>query len=273
LKKIKLHIKQWIKAVIYAILTVVIIKAFFFWVYVIPSTSMEKTLLPGDLIFVNKMSYGVRMPITPLTFPLSHQKMPFSKEHSSYLDYIQFPYYRLFTSSINRNDVVVFNYPMDVEHPVDHRLFFIKRCIGLPGDTLKIQNKKVYINNIFLPYPKEVEFNYHVQTDTTVNFDSLSVYNISEGSYLGNELWQLTLSDSIKNRIAQLDQFKSVKPIKVDPKSFADYIFPYHKKYCWNIDNFGELIIPKKGVTVLLDTNNIHLYQRIIEVYEGFIRY
>jgi signal peptidase I len=268
LKKITFHIKQWIKAIVYAILTVVVIKTFFFWVYIIPSTSMEKTLLPGDLIFVNKLSYGVRMPITPLTFPLSHQKMPFSKELSSYLDYIQFPYYRLFTSSINRNDVVVFNYPMDIEHPVDHRSFFIKRCIGLPGDTLKIIDKKVYINNAFLPCPKNVEFNYHVQADSTLSYDSLSIYGISEGSYLGGESWQLTLSDSIKKRLLKLEKFKTIKPIKVDPKSFADYIFPYHKNYCWNIDYFGELIIPNKGATILLDSNNIHIYQRIIEVYE-----
>ena len=268
MKKFTHYIKQWLKAILLALLTVVIVKAFFFWVYVIPSTSMEKTLLPGDLIFVNKMSYGIRMPITPLTFPLSHQKMPFNNQWQSYLDFIQLPYYRLFSSTIERNDVVVFNYPIEDVVPVDHRSFYIKRCIGLPGDTLKIIDKKVFINHKFLLFPKNVEFNYHVQTDKSISYDSLAVYDISEGSYFGNESWELTLSNSVKNRISQLKQFKSIKPLEVDPNSCADYIFPFCKNYCWNIDYYGELVIPKKGATVELDSNNIHLYQRIIEIYE-----
>jgi signal peptidase I len=91
MKKIKAYISQWIRALSYALLTVVIVKAFFFWVYVIPSSSMEKTLLPGDLIFVNKMAYGIRSPITPLTVPLSHHKMPFNNQIKSFSDLIQFP--------------------------------------------------------------------------------------------------------------------------------------------------------------------------------------
>ncbi|MDF1676975.1 MAG: signal peptidase I, partial [Vicingaceae bacterium] len=132
MKKRRLNIKQWLKAFGYALVTVVFIKSFLFWIYVVPSTSMEKTLLPGDLIIVNKMSYGIRLPITPLTFPLSHQKMPFSNNVNSFWDIIEFPYVRLFKSEVERNDVVVFNYPMDQEMPIDHRSFYIKRCIGLP---------------------------------------------------------------------------------------------------------------------------------------------
>jgi len=268
LKKIIQHIKQWLKALLYALLTVVIIKAFFFWVYIIPSSSMEKTLLPGDLIFVNKTSYGIRMPITPLTIPLTHQKMPFFKQLPSYWDLIQLPYYRIFSSTIKRNDVVVFNYPLQDDIPIDHRAFYIKRCIGLPGDTLKIRNKKVYINSTFIPFPKNVEFNYRVETDNSIDYDSLATYNITEGSFFGNGFWELTLSDSVKNKISQLNQFKLIKPIKVDTTTFANYIFPYEKYYCWNIDYFGPLVIPQKGTTVQLDSNNIYIYQYIIDVYE-----
>jgi len=270
LKKLKAHIGQWIKALLFALCTVVIVKTFFFWVYLIPSTSMEKTLLPGDLIFVNKMSYGIRTPITPLTFPLSHHKMPFNKQIKSFSDIIQLPYFRIFEDSIKRNDVIVFNYPLEKNVPVDHRAFYIKRCIGLPGDTFQIRNKEVFINDQSLPFPKHVEFNYNVIANTELTNDTLLKYQITEGGRTGSKhFWQLTLSDSAKKQLKSLDYITQIKPLKVNPTGYADYIFPYHKKYNWNVDYFGALVIPKKGATVTLDYNNIHLYERIIEQFEG----
>ena len=266
--KVKRHLKQWIKALIYALLTVVVVKAFFFWVYLVPSTSMEKTLLPGDLIFVNKMSYGIRLPITPLTFPLSHQKMPFNDNWKAYSDLIQFPYVRFFSSPVNRNDVVVFNYPLEDDVPIDHRSFYVKRCIGLPGDTLQIKDQKVFINGHYLPFPEEVEFNYHVRSAIPLTNDTLLKYGVTEGGRGEGEFWELTLSDSAKNCLKKLDYITAINPLKVDPNSFADYIFPYCKNYCWNIDYYGGLVIPQKGATVQLDSNNIYLYKRIIDVYE-----
>ena len=255
---------------LYALLTVVFVKTFFFWVYVVPSTSMEKTLLPGDLIFVNKMSYGVRLPITPLTFPLSHHKMPFNEDWNSFTDIIQFPYVRLFDSEIERNDIVVFNYPLEIHLPIDHRPFYIKRCIGLPGDTLKIKNKKVYANGKYLPFPENVEFNYNVETTAELTNDTLLKYDITEGGRTGgNHFWQLTLSDTAKICLEQLDYIAAINPLKIDPDGYADYIFPYCENYNWNVDYYGDLVIPKKGVKVNLDTNNIHLYQKIIEQYEA----
>ena len=270
MNKLKAHIKQWLKAMLYALLTVVVIKSFFFWVYVVPSTSMEKTLLPGDLIFVNKMSYGIRLPITPLTFPLSHHKMPFNEDLNSFSDLIKFPYVRLFGSEIERNDIVVFNYPLERDLPIDHREFYIKRCIGLPGDTLQLKNKLVFINGKSIPFPKNVEFNYNVQTSIKLTNDTLLKYGITEGGRKGGDhFWQLTLSDSAKKSLETLPYITAINPLKVNPNGYADYIFPYHKNYKWNIDYFGYLIIPKKGETVVLDTNNIYLYQKIIEQYEG----
>jgi signal peptidase I len=270
MKKIKAYILQWIKALLYALITVVIVKAFFFWVYVVPSTSMEKTLLPGDLIFVNKMAYGIRMPITPLTFPLSHNKMPFNNQIKSFSDIIRFPYLRLFKSEVERNDVVVFNYPRENDLPIDHRAFYIKRCIGLPGDKLQIKNKEVFINNESLAYPKNVEFNYKVYSNKELVNDTLLKYGITEGGRVGGKgFYQLTLSDSAKNSLLEQDYIGSVRSVKIDPEGYADYIFPYNKKYKWNIDYFGEVTVPKKGEAVVLDTFNIHIYQRIIEIYEG----
>ncbi len=269
MKKLKVHIKQWLKALLFALLTVIVVKAFFFWVYVIPSTSMEKTLLPGDLIFVNKMSYGIRLPITPITFPLSHQKMPLNSEYKAYLDFIEFPYIRLFSSQIERNDVVVFNYPMDEDAPIDHRSFYIKRCIGLPGDIISINNKKVIINNEAIAFPKEVCFNYKVKSAIELNNDTLLKYNITDGGRLsGENHWQLTLSDSSKEALLALNYIISVTPLNITKDIYADYIFPFNNNYPWNIDFYGPLSIPKKGETVVLDSNNIYLYQRIIEKYE-----
>lgn len=246
-----------------------VIKAFFFEVFTIPSSSMEKTLLPGDLILVNKLSYGARLPITLLTFPLSHQHLPWLEQTKAYLAIIQLPYYRFFVDTIQRQDVIVFNYPFDTDYPVDHRSYYIKRCIGLPGDTLKIDNKRVYINNQELELPYHAQFNYKVVTNKPITNDTLLNYEITEGGLDGLENhWELTMTDSAYYQLKSSDFIQSIKKIEVEPNVYADYIFPYHPSYLWNIDYFGEVVIPKKGTTVTLDKNNIFLYRRIIEVYE-----
>lgn len=270
MKKIRLNIKQWVKAFLFALLTVVILKSFFFWIYLVPSTSMEKTLLPGDLILVNKMSYGIRLPITPLTFPLSHQKMPFNEDMKSYWDIIQFPYVRLFESKVERNDVVVFNYPMEDELPIDHRSFYIKRCIGLPGDTLQIKSKRVFINGVDIGFPKYVLFNYHVKSEIELTNDTLKKYEITEG---GKESrygwWQLAISDSAIKKLKKQSYIHSIKPLNIKEGSYADYIFPFNNHYKWNIDNYGAIIIPKKGQKIQLNAHNIHIYKRVIKNYEN----
>lgn len=246
-----------------------VIKAFFFEVFTIPSSSMEKTLLPGDLILVNKLSYGARAPITLLTFPLSHQHLPWFEQIKAYSDFIQLPYYRFFSDTIQRNDVIVFNYPFETDYPVDHRSYYIKRCIGLPGDTLKIDNKRVFINNQELALPHDAQFNYKVITNKPITNDTLLNYDITEGGLDGLENhWELTMTDTAYYQLKSKDFIQSIKKIEVEPNVYADYIFPYHPTYLWNIDYFGEVVIPKKGATVTLDQNNIFLYRRIIEVYE-----
>ena len=262
-------IKDWFRALLFALITVMVIKAFFFEVFTIPSSSMEKTLLPGDLILVNKLSYGARSPITLLTFPLSHQHLPWFEQIKSYLDVIQLPYYRFFADTIQRNDVIVFNYPFETDYPVDHRSYYIKRCIGLPGDTLKINNKRVFINNQELELPHDAQFNYKVITNKPITNDTLLNYEITEGGLDGLENhWELTMTDTAYYQLKSKDFIQSIKKIEVEPNVYADYIFPYHPSYLWNIDYFGEVVIPKKGTTVMLDKNNIYLYRRIIEIYE-----
>lgn len=260
--------KDWIKALFFALITVVVIKAFLFEVFTIPSSSMEKTLIPGDLIVVNKLNYGVRSPITPLTFPLTHKTLPFT-EIKSFSDIIQFPYYRFFSDSVKRYDVVVFNYPYETELPIDHRSFYIKRCIGLPGDTLFIINKQININGTETKDLENIQFNYELLTSSPISEKVLDDLDISEGTQIGNEnSWELTMTKSSFEQLKKMEIVTSIHKIEVKPFAFADYIFPYHTNYQWNIDYFGPVYIPKRGSVVKLDSKNIHLYRRIIEVYE-----
>ena len=114
----------------------------------VPTSSMEKTLLPGDFILVNKIAYGPRTAQTPLSFPFSHQYFPFNKNLKAFVEWIKLPYFRIpGLESIHYNDVVVFNYPLDDDFPVDHKTYYVKRCVALPGDTLLIEDAQVMINN------------------------------------------------------------------------------------------------------------------------------
>lgn len=268
MKKKTIHIKQWLKAFGFALLTVIFIKSFLFWVYVVPSSSMEKSLLPGDLVLVNKMSYGIRLPITPLTFPLSHQKMPFNSNVNSYWDIVQFPYVRLFASEVERNDVVVFNYPMEDDLPIDHRSFYIKRCVGLPGETITIDKKQVFINDSLLVFPTQLSFDYKVKSAKKLSLDTLLKYEITEGRADGKNSYHLTLSDSAKKIISKLEYITSVKPLNINKDNYADYVFPFDENYKWNVDFYGPLEIPAEGKTINLTKENICFYKRLIEKYE-----
>jgi len=270
MKKKHINIRQWLKAFGLALLTVVLIKSIFFWVYVVPSTSMEKTLLPGDLIFVNKLSYGIRLPITPITFPLSHQKMPFSDNMHSFSDIIQFPYVRLFSSKVKRNDIVVFNYPMETEYPIDHRSFYIKRCVGLPGEEIKVFAQKIYINDSLITDSIDLSFDYKVKSSIPLHSDTLLKYNISEGGSMdGKDWWQLTLSESSKKKLEQLNYIQEIKPLNINENQYSDYVFPHNEAYRWNVDFFGALKIPQKGAKITLNDQNVNLYKRVIEQYES----
>ncbi len=113
---------------------------FFFQVLYVDSGSMQNELFEGDYIVVNKLAYGARLPITPLSLPFSSS--------TSYLNWLHLPYIRIpGYSHISRNDVIVFNLPTDDKVPVDERELYIKRCVALPGDVMRIDSGKIFINN------------------------------------------------------------------------------------------------------------------------------
>ena len=148
-----------IKTLVWALLLAGLIRTLFFQPYWIPSGSMKDTLLIGDFLFVSKFHYGSNVPNTPFFLPFMHNKLPLTKNTPSYLDWIQLGYNRLpGFQKIKRNDIVVFNWPADtvrqffvketgVKKPIDKKSNYVKRCVGMPGDTLEIYNSEILINN------------------------------------------------------------------------------------------------------------------------------
>ena len=171
-KKKKSEIKSWFDAILFAVIAATILRTFLIEAYTIPTSSMEKSLLIGDFLFVSKVSYGPRVPNTPIAFPLVHHTMPGTKNMPAYLDWIQLDYHRMKgLGEIERNDCVVFNYPADdLEHPerpVDKKENYIKRCVAIPGDILEIKNTDLYINGKpqILNDKIKNQFKYYVKTD------------------------------------------------------------------------------------------------------------
>jgi signal peptidase I len=232
---------------------------------------MEKSLLTGDYILVNKWSYGPRLPITLVSLPFAHQRMPFTEHTKSYLEWIQLPYKRLFgPPEVKHNDILVFNYPMEDEHPVDQRVYYIKRCVAIAGDSLQIKNGQVYINGEYNDVPERLQFNYKVVTDKdSIDSDALTKLGVREGGKMRNkgEYW-FTLSAATVDSIKKVANILSVEPLIEKKESYSDYMFPENEHFLWNVDFFGPLYVPKAGDSVKLTIESLPLYSRIINVYE-----
>lgn len=263
--------REWLKAIVFALVLVLIVRLFLFQVFTVPTPSMEKTLLPGDFVFVSKVHYGARMPITLLSFPFVQQTLPFTQACKSYLDRIQFPYWRMpGFSEIKRNDVVVFNYPNEDEIPIDHRSYFVKRCVALPGDKLEIKQGLLYVNDTAETRSDKIQFNYHVKAGTTgINQNLLDSLDITEGGRIskGGD-YSFSLTPQKAEALKKLPGIKMVKIFCEKQGSFAEYIFPNDDNIKWNEDWFGPLRVPKKNDSVQTDAVHLPLYKRIIEVHE-----
>jgi len=231
---------------------------------------MEKSLLTGDYVLVSKLSYGPRIPNTLLSFPFSHQRLPFTENTPSYLDWINIPYIRLFSApDIERNDIVVFNYPMEEEIPVDQRTFYIKRCVAISGDTISIKDGQVYINNKHNDALLHLQFSYRVKAKDTINTTLLTSIGVTEGGRLQNpgEYWLTLSSDNLK-RLDTMKNIVSIEPVIEKKGTYNDYLFPENERFLWNIDQYGPLYVPKAGDSIILTADSIDLYKRIITVYE-----
>ncbi|MBX7108129.1 MAG: signal peptidase I [Chitinophagales bacterium] len=264
--------REWIDALIFAVIAATIIRTFVLEAYTIPTPSMEKSLMVGDFLFVSKMHYGARIPQTPLSFPFAHHTMPLIGG-KSYLEWIHLPYYRLpGFQQIKNNDVVVFNYPMEDFRPVDKRENYIKRCIGIPGDTLEIRDAEVFINGRKNTDWPGQQTDYLITTDGTgINERLRKDLDIPELEPTNNP-GQFRVKLSVNNyaALSKLKNVKSIEPLIWSKGLVPEALFPGDTKdFPYNIDNFGPVWIPKKGVTVGIDKKNIRLYQRLITIYEG----
>ncbi|GAB2973484.1 hypothetical protein GCM10027049_04460 [Mucilaginibacter puniceus] len=275
-KKKKTATREWVDAIVFAVIAATLIRTFFIEAYTIPTPSMERSLLVGDFLFVSKVNYGPRVPMTPIAFPFAHHTMPIINT-KAYWDGWELDYHRLpGFSDVKKGDVVVFNYPMEADsplyRPVDKRENYIKRCQGTPGDTLTVVNAQVYVNGKAAPTPPGSQIDYTITT-TGMDLNPQVVEDLNISFYEGNI--SPTMTKAAANALKKYSNVKSVKP-NISPKGSVDYaVFPYdthHRKdhvFHWNVDNFGPVIIPKKGWTVKLDSLTLPIYRRAITVYEG----
>ena len=323
----------WVDAIVFALVAVYFVNLYFFQNYVIPSSSLEKSLLVGDYLFVSKMSYGARVPQTPLHMPLTQHTLPVFG-CKSYIDWPKWDYKRVDgLGKVQLNDIVVFNFPAGdtvatkipaediyrlsyqagkelanpvdfsklsveqerevydyyyqrgrryinenpgsfgeiISRPVDRRENYVKRCVGLPGQTLEIRNRIVYLDNQPNKEPDEVQYRYFVKTTQPIPMELCKELGISQedlmGYYPKESVYNIPLT--AKAKAALLARKKLVTAIQDVPGDDAGGLYPVNKRTGWTTDNYGPVWIPKKGERIELTLDNLPIYERPIHVYEG----
>lgn len=299
---------EWVDALVFALIAATFIRTFFFEAYMIPTSSMEKTLLVGDYLFVSKVKYGPKIPETPLSFPLVHNVMPITGGNS-YSELIKNDYRRLkgFTS-LKRDDIVVFAFPHGdtvlkaapqddyythvrlngrdytqkmygpiTVRPNDKKDNYVKRCVAIAGDTLSVINGSVFVNGEAQPKFEGIQNTYTVYTNgTAINPKILQGMGMNMGEiYFDSSLPgypKLPLTESELETVSNLGNIVEIRQnIDIYPPDYPDspvMLFPYSEKFEWTRDNYGPLWIPKAGETVDLTLENLPLYERIITSYE-----
>lgn len=327
-------VMSWVDAIVFALVAVYFVNIYIFQNYEIPSSSLEKSLLTGDYLFVSKMSYGPRVPNTPLSMPLTQHTMPVLN-CKSYLNWPEWGYKRVAGfGKVKRNDIVVFNFPagdtvalkqqttdiyslsynygkqltnnIDLDklspgkqrevynvwyslgrqyinnnpqdfgevtfRPVDRRENYVKRCVGLPGDLLKVVNGQVYINGVKEKNPDNMQYDYYVWTngeftpnqlhDMGISLEDAANYNKSISCYaLPLTLHNYVLLRNNRQMVRKIERFTD--------KDDASLLYPLNMNTHWGRDNYGPIWIPKKGASIELTIANLPLYERCIRVYEG----
>ena len=298
---------EWVDSIIFAVIAATFIRMFFIEAYTIPTSSMEKSMLVGDYLFVSKTSYGPKLPNTPLSFPFVHNTLPFSKTQKSFVEWIKNPYKRIAGfGKVKNNDVVVFNFPEGdtvalkfpdqsyywlvrnygrervwqeketfgeiTVRPVDKRENYVKRCVGTPGDIVELKDGQLYVNGKVSQNFAGMQYDYQVTTNGTgINKRILDQLNIAEAdrNVASNGQYLFPLTDQNVAKIKALKNVKSVQKTNISKGIHDPEMFPFSNNYPWNVDNYGPLEIPKKGQSVKLTLDNLPLYQRIIDLYEA----
>ena len=292
---------DWLDAILFALVVVTLINTFWFQSFKIPSSSMESSLYTGDHLFVSKLTYGARMPQTPLTVPFTHNVM-FGKE--SYSTKVQWKYRRLpGIRDVRRGDYVVFGFPNGdtvlrsspaedyyallriygrervsalgpvIARPMDKKDHYVKRCVAVAGDSLEVRNGFVWVNGEQQEIYPGVQLSYTVRTNgnklnpKTVQKLGLNVKELYYSSALPGYP-AMPLTAEMLSKIQEIPGIVSVEP---NLETETDYreIFPFTEETGWTRDFFGPLWIPKAGETVKLTEENLPFYERIISSYEN----
>ncbi len=327
-------VMSWVDALVFALVAVYFINLFFFQNYVIPSSSLEKSLLTGDYLFVSKVSYGPRIPETPLTMPLTQHTLPVI-ECKSYIEWPHWDYRRVKGfGKVELNDIVVFNYPsgdtlcsnpayqaddfyrlcyglgyqaypnrpnpntlspeerlkfyQQVYHlgrqqieqnpgiygsimtrPTDRRENYVKRCVGLPGQTLEIKNRVVYLDGKPNKEPDNVQYTYWVKPQSAQFpedlIEELGITNEEIGILRATGYMPMT-----QRTVAELSKRKDiVESLEVNTEADEWDIYPLNGNKHWTRDNYGPVWIPNKGETLMLNLDILPIYERCIRAYEG----
>ncbi len=327
-------IMSWVDALVFALVAVYFINLFFFQNYVIPSSSLEKSLLTGDYLFVSKVSYGPRIPQTPLTMPLTQHTLPVF-ECKSYIEWPHWDYRRVKgLGHVELNDIVVFNYPagdtlvsspvyqaqdfyqlcyscgyqlLDPEkrpnvdslnaqqqwdyyqyvyqvgreyvkenqptfgsittRPTDRRENYVKRCVGLPGQTLQIKDRVVYLDGKPNKEPENVQYTYFVKLKAELSDDVMKELGISMEDLISlNQNGYMPLT---QRAVKELSKRNLAESIRLNTEAVVGDLYPLNARTGWTRDNYGPIWIPQKGKTIQLNMQNIAIYERPIKVYEN----
>ena len=274
-KKKKSEVSSWIDAIGFAVIAATLLRTFLIEAYTIPTSSMEKSMLIGDFLFVSKVSYGPRVPMTPIAFPLVHHTMPIGGG-KSYSESVQLPYHRMKGLGIvERNDCVVFNWPAEtLGRPVDKKENYVKRCVGIPGDKIELVEGQLMVNDAPQEEPEGMKKQWHYDVSTKgtgLNPNILyEKYDITEGGYGRNQNeYNLTLTNESRDALSKFTNVTAINKRTEKAGAYAEYIFPHDKNYKWNVDNYGPITIPAAGATIDITTENLSIYKDIIERYEN----
>lgn len=293
---------EWTSSILFAIVAATIVHTYFIQPFTIPSSSLEKSLLVGDFLFVSKFHYGARIPMTTVGAPMVHDTIPilnkksylfndhFEERKTSWINKLQLPYMRLpGFEKIDRNDIVVFNQPADTLRdmndftpdrnyykPIDKKTNLVKRCVAIAGDSLEVRDGYVYINgekNV-LPDRAHLQFSYYVQPKTN-QFNAKYLkdrYDITDNFGIinnQNTYYFSAISDEALSKFKNHPNVLSITPIKAEKGKRDPNVFPHDPNYNWNTDFFGPLYIPEKGKTIDINLDVLPLYKRVITEYEG----
>ena len=304
---------SWIDAIVFALVAVYFINLYIFQNYQIPSSSLEKSLRVGDFLYVSKMAYGARVPQTPLSMPLVQHTMPeWLGGGKSYLDWPHWEYKRLKGwTSPKKGDIVVFNFPAGdtvctkmqnpdyytlkyaygeqliksrkdvfgeiVTRPVDRRENYVKRCVGEPGDSLRIIDNVVFTKPSAVscqpsewqrePEREGLQLNYLVRTDGHIfsgkYLEKIGI-SVADRVQIDPYTWHFPLTEEMKKELEKNDH---VAAIIVEPEERGGAVYPLgHNE--WTRDNYGPIYIPRKGDKILITEENYWMYKRIAEAYE-----